>query len=746
MAPVSFRIFDRSLPLLLTLALTVMVGCDRDSGPAQDEAKAAGLGPEDFPQATADYFHEMDGGIELTEEEVMGRNTWMIWTAGNQAFWDYIANNSFGALDLLKIVSSYPYESGDRIHYSRDNRFEYFGLINEPGFEKATEPGEYGLWLDQRVAEPEPFDEEIYGRASGVVGLRLFPNPDFDEEARENWDPERYYTDRSYYYGEIERPYRVGMTCAFCHVGPNPVNPPPDPENPEWEHLSTNVGAQYFWAGRIFGYELDRDNFLWQLFNSWPPGTVETSMVATDNINNTRTMNAIYDVGARLAVAEEEEIGPQSLAIPGTQPSMPVPHILKDGADAIGILGALSRVYLNIGEYHQEWIRHFRPLIGGRPQTPISIEVARENSTYWLATEDRVENLAAFFLKAAGPHHLEDAPGGEAYLTDDADQLRRGKIVFAEECASCHSGKQPESLEPGTEEYLEWMRTEVLKPDFRENNYLATDDRHPVTEIGTNACAAVASNAIEGHIWDNFSSETYKNLPAVGTIEVSNQIGDSVYAFDWEAPGGGRGYYRVPSLISMWSTAPYMHDNQLGLFNSDPSVEGRMEAFNDGVEKLLWPERRADTRCAERWGLPFCPPINRTTEESWIVINEEFLPKILRPLLGWKRFIGMADDEVRIGPIPAGTPVGLLANLNLQIEAGRLPELVDLAVRVKKDLRRIERENLSEAEAAALLQELVPGLLEMSKCPDLVVDRGHTYGADLSDEDKWALIEFLKTL
>ena len=29
-----------------------------------------------------------------------------------------------------------------------------------------------------------------YGYETGIVGLRLFPNPDFDEKAAERWDPE----------------------------------------------------------------------------------------------------------------------------------------------------------------------------------------------------------------------------------------------------------------------------------------------------------------------------------------------------------------------------------------------------------------------------------------------------------------------------------------------------------------------------------------------------------------------------
>jgi hypothetical protein len=36
--------------------------------------------------------------------------------------------------------------------------------------------------------------------------------------------------------------------------------------------------------------------------------------------------------------------------------------------------------------------------------------------------------------------------------------------------------------------------------------------------------------------------------------------------------------------------------------------------------------------------------------------------------------------------------------------------------------------------------------LAVSKCPDLIEDRGHTFGATLPDDDKRALIEYLKTL
>ena len=50
-----------------------------------------------------------------------------------------------------------------------------------------------------------------------------------------------------------------------------------------------------------------------------------------------------------------------------TPPSTVVtPRVLKDGADSVGALGALNRVYINIGVYSEEWLRHFKALIGGQ--------------------------------------------------------------------------------------------------------------------------------------------------------------------------------------------------------------------------------------------------------------------------------------------------------------------------------------------------------------------------------------------
>jgi hypothetical protein len=53
-----------------------------------------GRAAESFPAAAEDYFHDMDRGVQLTPSEVKGRNTWIIWTGGNDYFWHYLASNS----------------------------------------------------------------------------------------------------------------------------------------------------------------------------------------------------------------------------------------------------------------------------------------------------------------------------------------------------------------------------------------------------------------------------------------------------------------------------------------------------------------------------------------------------------------------------------------------------------------------------------------------------------------------------
>ncbi|MFC6671992.1 hypothetical protein [Marinobacterium aestuariivivens] len=593
---------------LLLQACTESNICGSGAGKVRDEALCVGRTADSLQGSTEDYFADMDYGISQDSDEiaqrlapyipgitpqqardaiVRGRNNWIVWTAGNDALWDEISRVSVGNLDFLKTLSNHP-----DLKFSRDNRWRYLGVVNEPCYRKPEGPREdrYGLWLDVRdpSCKPDPFEDEIkypgveigargkniptgsyYGYGTGIVGLRLFPNPDFDEEAEANWDPQRYYTDPDYYQDkDLVKPYRVGMSCGFCHVGPNPTNPPEDPENPKWENLNSNPGAQYFWVDRIFMWNADSSSFAFQLFHTSRPGALDTSLISSDYINNPRTMNAIYNLGARMEIASK--LGREKLAgggldnrqfnqlenVPDSSPlnqfynapdTVFTPRVLKDGADSVGALGALNRVYVNIGLFSQEWLEHFKALIGGKIITPFEIEVARRNSSYWNANEAQTPDLALFLLASARPDYLANAPGGERYLSRNETELQRGEEVFADTCARCHSSKLPEKtweffpnhgcVEDGylhcfanywnwtrSDEFKGQMRSIVKRDDFLDNNFLSTELRIPVTLLETNACSPMATNAIEGNIWDNFSSESYKQLPSAGTLSVQHPI------------------------------------------------------------------------------------------------------------------------------------------------------------------------------------------------------------------------------
>ncbi|MGH8615990.1 MAG: hypothetical protein ACREYF_29260 [Gammaproteobacteria bacterium] len=831
--------------IVLGAGILALVGCEKKepsvcgigAGNIKDEALCVGRTAETLPGADEDYFQDMDYGVSKDPQAVAavldayvpgispedaakavakGRNNWIVWTAGNDRLWDTLAGESRGNLDLLKVLSNHP-----SLKFSRDNRWQWLGLVNEPCFEKGTEPRQdrYGLRMDVRQADcpPDPFENEekypgvkigargknvplgsYYGYATGIVGLRLFPNPNFDDQAEQRWDPERYFTDPSYYNDKkLVRPYRVGMSCGFCHVGPNPSKPPQDPDHPKWENLNSNPGAQYFWVDRIFTYDADPSSFAFQLFHTSRPGGLDTSFVSTDYINNPRTMNAVYNLGPRMRNAlrfGEEKLGGGSLDnaqlndyVPAGTPltkffrspdTVWTPRVLKDGADSVGALGALNRVFINIGLFSEEWLEHFRPLVGGRKISPIPIKVARENSAFWVANEKQTPDLALFFLATAKPDYLKAAPGGAAYLSDDTGKLTHGKEVFAQRCARCHSSKLPEktySFFPSgcngpnyldcwnkywawtkTDEFKQAMKEIVVKDDFLKDNFLSTDLRVPVTLLETNACSPLATNAIADNIWDNFSSDSYKSLPSVGTITVHHPITGEPRPYTM--PAGGRGYTRPASLISLWSTAPYLLNNTVGgaeNFYWSGSVADRMKSFEGSIEKMLWPQKRDGNRkymTASGKELPGV--IDVTTHRSYLRVAGGYLPDFLQPLLGvlhrWLPFL-FGEGGIEIGPIPSGTPINLISNMNLD-PANKI-QTVPVLIKLKRALKALPP-GASDAEALQVFREreLVDPMLKVNKCPDFVVNRGHYFGTDyfkeepgLSDDDKRALIEFLKT-
>ena len=275
-------------------------------------------------------------GYYLTDQQKNGACTWYLWPGGdplrstgspenargNPRFWRMTEKRLWtiaNTLDLPVDVNMLRYAT----FTPREERFKKLGLINDPGCKKATQPDEYGLMLDTC--------EDPY--SSGIMGLRLYPNPDFDPA---KWDAKKFLNFDS----RIEPPYLSGLSCGFCHIAFNPAKPPADPENPQWENLAPALGNQYIREGEMFKGRLTESNFLYWVYDTQQPGTSDTSRISTDFINNPNAINSIwYILSARPKHAEVMNDGT----------TQEVPHILKDGSDSIGAAGAALRVYVNIG-------------------------------------------------------------------------------------------------------------------------------------------------------------------------------------------------------------------------------------------------------------------------------------------------------------------------------------------------------------------------------------------------------------
>ena len=732
--------------VLVPVLIASLTGCSTSLAPPAKQSWV-----EDYKYVDFDPFPGMNvqgRNVTLTQKDINGRVIWNLWSGDNAGFWNWLAKEGFGTGDLLKMIAS-----------PRNQRFETYGVFNQPGYKQATQPDEYGLLIDvprepgSKYDIDKRLDLKTYGRSSGIMGLRLFPNPDFGKRGPK-WDAQKYWSDPNFYKRkDLERPYRVGMACSFCHVGADPVNPPADPNESDYANLSDYVGQHYLKIYEVFAHDLGPDNFIKQILLSNPAGSLDTAFIATDYINNPGTMNAVYNLPGRVSVGVPEKLEGgatdlKNLEWVADKPGhVLAPRVLKEGADSVGLHGALSRVYLNIGEYWEGWTQHFKPLIGIKKQTPIQVKEAQKLSPAWNWSEQAAPDLAQYLIKYAQPHKLAKAPGGEKYLKASAAELDRGKRTFARNCARCHSSKRPPAnIDANSPEGRAWFEQAVMKADFLDGNFLGSEERVPVTVVGTNAARASATNGLKGHIWDNFSSQTYKDLPAVGSIDVWDPISDTTSK--WKVPSPGRGYYRPPSLVSLWSSAPYLHHNVVGKHVHGVSVDQRMEAFKDGITKMLWPEKRggkegnqdgADKQSTSLW---------LTTVESELKMPASYLKHkpILRFLLRKHRKTDVnGEDYFAFGPIPKGTPVNLLANTDLEKHnAWKLGRLAVHAIKVMNDIRN-QGLTGDAARDKWLDSSVVKQLYALNSCPDFIEDRGHLFGTDLPDADKRALIEYLKT-
>ncbi len=156
----------------------------------------------------------------------------------------------------------------------------------------------------------------------------------------------------------------------------------------------------------------------------------------------------------------------------------------------MGALGALNRVYVNIGLFSEEWLLHFNPLVGGKPITPDHHRrPCDKNSSYWERHRSADAEHGAVPREGLGAAPAERTrPAAGSICTADPRTIERGKIVFAETCARCHSSKAPTppaGADPGAcagKDYLAcWDRLLGVDQDRRLQAADAADRPAPRT-------------------------------------------------------------------------------------------------------------------------------------------------------------------------------------------------------------------------------------------------------------------------
>jgi len=640
-----------------------------------------------------------------------------------------------------------------------------------------------------------------FGTSTGALGLRKFPNPRFDAEkwrklngSLATWEAYGQFlsgdsgsgdsrTNRLFD-GSIEPPFRIGMACGACHISYDPLKPPTDPNKPKWENIDGLVGNQYSRVSQMLASGMSQHVLEWQLIARARPGIVDTSALPMDTVSNPGTMNPIYNFASRPRFEHRVLKWRKASACPEgpnatcwcepqkagkcwarSEKTELVHHILKGAEDTIGAAEAIQRVYFNIGSCAEQcWLNHVPDLRAADPaqrnygQTPLDIGQCRRDCPSFRAIEDRLDDVVAFFMTAR-PADLHAARGiSPEQLNAQLDgefgpgSVALGRQVFARTCARCHSSQN------APYDNVDFHAVDPQDPitPKRRLDFLSHEQPVRASVVGTFAGRALHSNHMPSRIWDEYAARDLRDRPAdPGLREIMK--------------GSGRGYYRPPSLLSVWAYAPFLHNNAIGpevcgkpannandfysspyvdandrpLANSPPclpfdsSVEGRYQLFKSSMEQLLYPDKRLR---------------KVTLADQDIVVD--VAPNFTIP----------GDIEVGLSiRVPKGTPALKLNSLRYKdmiqdIVLLREPDKLEakykdiLAERRRELIQGLQQlRNTLTANAGRFTLDItnVQGDFIQAFYSNVlgrVENAGHRFGEGLSDREKQALIAFLATL
>lgn len=342
-----------------------------------------------------------------------GRDIWFNSTFGDEAYYAILAKlpDPTKRIDIgLNNVISTP----------RSLRFDTWGTINDPDCQ-ANPAGGIDICSDPA--------------ATGVVGLRKAAQADGS--------------------------FLVGISCAACHAGFDPLNPPTDPNEPTWNNIHPTIGNQYGKFGAIFAANLPNGDSRIFMFNAWPRGTVDTTLLESDNITDPGTVTAFWEQKSR----NRFNVGT----------GLPQLRSGQGGEDDLGGAVAAARVYTNIGVCFSECT--FPSIASGQP---LDVQACRSRCPNF-PNVAQINDLTEYMATIRRPAYPE--------LPADRAQYVQGAQVFAGTCQSCHDNR-------GTLQ-------RVLS-----NDQVIPLNADPANT--PNACRALTTNWEQNHIWANFSSDNYK--------------------------------------------------------------------------------------------------------------------------------------------------------------------------------------------------------------------------------------------
>ena len=280
----------------------ILAGCSDGPQPGAvlDEAKLAGRDAASFQHSADDYFHDMDGGVELDADG--GRRPQHV---------DGLERRQRPLLD-----------QHDRLHLRRVRPAEDGQLAPEPGLQRATSAGTTSAWSTSPASRRRPAPTRAGAASGSTCAARTAP----PIRSRTKRSTPAWRSARAASRSATARPSRsarstatppASSACACSRTRRSTRRPPrrwdpsattptratttartwcgrtasacraasatsararsirrPIRRKPTFANLSSSVGAQYMWVDRLFIYNSNkpegRKNYMYQLAHTYP--------------------------------------------------------------------------------------------------------------------------------------------------------------------------------------------------------------------------------------------------------------------------------------------------------------------------------------------------------------------------------------------------------------------------------------------------------------------------------------------